>query len=61
MAQVHAKFGTEVPDLDDAKLLKDFFRAVQKLAQENLLLAYHDRSDGGCRHRVREAFAGHCG
>ncbi len=62
LAQVHAKFGTDVPDLDDAKLLKGFFGAVQKLAQENLLLAYHDRSDGGLFATVCEmAFAGHCG
>jgi phosphoribosylformylglycinamidine synthase len=62
LAQVHSKFGTEVPDLEDPKLLKGFFSAVQKLAQENLLLAYHDRSDGGLFATVCEmAFAGHCG
>jgi phosphoribosylformylglycinamidine synthase len=62
LAQVHSRFGTEVPDLEDPKLLKGFFGAVQKLAQENLLLAYHDRSDGGLFATVCEmAFAGHCG
>jgi len=62
LAQVHSKFGTEVPDLDDAKLLKSFFGAVQKLAQEKLLIAYHDRSDGGLFATICEmAFAGHCG
>ena len=62
LAQVHSRFGTEVPDLDDAKLLKGFFAAIQKLAQEDLLIAYHDRSDGGLFATLCEmAFAGHCG
>ncbi|MDH4174038.1 MAG: phosphoribosylformylglycinamidine synthase subunit PurQ, partial [Betaproteobacteria bacterium] len=51
-----------VPDLNDPILLKGFFGAVQKLAQEALILAYHDRSDGGLFAAVCEmAFAGHCG
>jgi phosphoribosylformylglycinamidine synthase len=62
LAQVHSKFGTEVPDLDEPKLLKGFFAAIQKLAQEQLIIAYHDRSDGGLFATVCEmAFAGHCG
>jgi phosphoribosylformylglycinamidine synthase len=62
LAQVHEQFGSEVPDLDEPKLLKGFFAAIQKLAQEGLLLAYHDRSDGGLFATVCEmAFAGHCG
>jgi len=62
LAQVHSKFGTEVPDLDEPKLLKGFFAAVQKLAQDGLINAYHDRSDGGLFATVCEmAFAGRCG
>ncbi|MDH5210425.1 MAG: phosphoribosylformylglycinamidine synthase, partial [Betaproteobacteria bacterium] len=62
LAQVHAAFGDAVPDLNDPILLKGFFGAVQKLAQEALILAYHDRSDGGLFAAVCEmAFAGHCG
>jgi phosphoribosylformylglycinamidine synthase len=62
LAQVHSRFGMEVPDLDDAQLLKGFFGAMQKLAQEGLVLAYHDRSDGGLFASVCEmAFAGRCG
>ena len=62
LAQVHAKFGNEVPDLDDPALLKGFFGAIQQLAAERLVLAYHDRSDGGLFATVCEmAFAGHCG
>jgi phosphoribosylformylglycinamidine synthase len=62
LAQVHSKFGTEVPDLEEPKLLKGFFAAIQKLAQDELIIAYHDRSDGGLFATVCEmAFAGHCG
>jgi phosphoribosylformylglycinamidine synthase len=62
LAQVHGKFGVEVPDLDSPALLKGFFGAVQALAQDELVLAYHDRSDGGLFATVCEmAFAGRCG
>jgi phosphoribosylformylglycinamidine synthase len=62
LAQVHGRFGAEVPDLDEPKLLKGLFGAVQKLAAEGLLIAYHDRSDGGLFATVCEmAFAGRCG
>ena len=62
LAQVHAKFGSEVPDLDDPQLLQGLFAAIQALAQDGLLIAYHDRSDGGLFATVCEmAFAGHCG
>src|SRR5207302_6813821 len=60
LAQVHAALGDACPDLDDPALLKNFFAALQKLAP--LLLAYHDRSDGGLFATVCEmSFAGHCG
>ncbi|MEX2242077.1 MAG: phosphoribosylformylglycinamidine synthase [Burkholderiales bacterium] len=62
LAQVYSKFGTQVPDLDEPKLLKGFFAAIQKLSQDGLIIAYHDRSDGGLFATVCEmAFAGHCG
>jgi len=62
LAQVFNSFGNEVPDLDQPKLLAGFFAAVQRLAAEGLVLAYHDRSDGGLFATVCEmAFAGHCG
>ena len=52
----------EVPDLDNPKLFKNFFKGIQFLNKENKLLAYHDRSDGGLVTAVLEmAFAGHCG
>jgi phosphoribosylformylglycinamidine synthase len=62
LAQAYNRFGNEVPDLDDPALLKAFFLAVQALNREGLLLAYHDRSDGGLFATVCEmAFAGHTG
>jgi phosphoribosylformylglycinamidine synthase len=62
LAQVFSQMGDECPDLDDPKLLRGFFSAVQSLAEKKLILAYHDRSDGGLFTAVCEmAFAGRCG
>lgn len=62
LAQVYGEFGNTVPDLDDPALLRGFFAAIQELNQSGLLLAYHDRSDGGLAACVCEmAFASHCG
>ncbi len=62
LAQVFNQVGDYTPDLDDADLLKQFFAAIQQLQNDNLLLAYHDRSDGGLVTTLCEmAFAGHCG
>jgi phosphoribosylformylglycinamidine synthase len=62
LAQAFNALGTAPPDLDDAALLKSAFAAVQDLNRQGLLLAYHDRSDGGLLATVFEmAFAGHCG
>jgi phosphoribosylformylglycinamidine synthase len=62
LAQVFGQVGDRSPDLDDPKLLARTFRAVQKLADEGLILAGHDRSDGGLATTLLEmAFAGNCG
>ncbi len=62
LAQVYGEIGNTAPDVDDAHALKRFFNAVQALNSEGLLLAYHDRSDGGLFAAVCEmAFAAHCG
>ena len=62
LAQVYGAVGTEVPDIDDADMLKAFFLSVRELAAEGKVLAYHDRSDGGLLATVCEmAFAGHVG
>ena len=62
LAQVYKKLGHHTPDLDDANALKNFFNVIQELNQKGLLLAYHDRSDGGLLATICEmAFAGHTG
>jgi len=62
LAQVFGEMGATPPDLDSAEALKAAFAAVQDLNGQGLLLAYHDRSDGGLLATLAEmAFAGHCG
>jgi phosphoribosylformylglycinamidine synthase len=62
LAQVYGQIGNAAPDVDDAAALKRFFGAVQALNRDGLLLAYHDRSDGGLFAAICEmAFAAHCG
>ncbi|MFK5912786.1 MAG: phosphoribosylformylglycinamidine synthase [Woeseiaceae bacterium] len=62
LAQVYKKLGHHAPDLESAKSLKAFFAVIQKLNQQDRLLAYHDRSDGGLLATVCEmAFAAHTG
>ncbi len=62
LAQVYGQLGRQAPDVDDAEDLKAFFAVLQGLNQDGLLLAYHDRSDGGLLTTLLEmAFAGHCG
>jgi phosphoribosylformylglycinamidine synthase len=61
-AQTRQQFGDTVPDLDDPKLLVSLVDAVNALRAQGLLLAYHDRSDGGLWAAACEmAFAGHTG
>jgi phosphoribosylformylglycinamidine synthase len=62
LAQVYRELGDVAPDIDDPRDLKNFFALIQQLNAEGLLLAYHDRSDGGLFVTAAEmAFAGHCG
>ena len=62
LTQVFNRSGGVPPDLDDAKRLKGLFELVQEANASGLLLAYHDRSDGGVITTLLEmAFAGHCG
>ena len=62
LAQVYNKIGEQGADVRDAGKLKAFFEAIQDLNRDGLLLAYHDRADGGLFATVCEmAFAGRCG
>ncbi len=60
LAQAYSQLGDEAPELDEPALLKGFFAAIQELRP--LVLAYHDRSDGGLFAAACEmAFAGRAG
>ena len=70
LAQVFREVGHEAPDVEDAELLRSFFGAMTTLKQlhvhkrdvPSLVLAYHDRSDGGLLATVLEmCFAGRAG
>ncbi|QTR48707.1 phosphoribosylformylglycinamidine synthase [Candidatus Thiothrix anitrata] len=62
LAQVYGQVGHYAPDVDNPEALKAFFETVQDLQRDKLLLAYHDRSDGGLLAVLAEmSFAGHTG
>jgi phosphoribosylformylglycinamidine synthase len=62
LAQCYAQVGNESPDVDDPQLLKSCFLLMQKCISENLIVAGHDRSDGGLITTLLEmAFSGNCG
>ncbi len=62
LAQVYGQIGDQSPDLDDTALLKKAFLTVQDLIDQDMILAGHDRSDGGLITTVLEmAFSGNCG
>ena len=54
LLQSYRRTGGRTPDLDDPKLLTGFFAAIQEMNSRGLLLAYHDRSDGGLFAAVAE-------
>jgi phosphoribosylformylglycinamidine synthase len=62
LAQVYGQVGDESPDVDNPRLLKESFKAVQQLIGEGLILSGHDVSDGGLITALLEmAFGGNCG
>ena len=62
LAQVYSKFGCSIPDVDDSNALLGFFNAMQSSIEDDDILAYHDRSDGGLLATLAEmSFAGHVG
>ncbi|HYA66464.1 MAG TPA: phosphoribosylformylglycinamidine synthase, partial [Burkholderiaceae bacterium] len=62
LAQVCGQLGDDAPDVDAADSLAAALRAVRTLVEQDLVLAYHDRSDGGLWACACEmAFAGRCG
>jgi phosphoribosylformylglycinamidine synthase len=62
LLQAFNRSGGLAPDLDDVERFKGFFAAIQRANADGLLLAYHDRADGGAIVSLMEmALAGHCG
>lgn len=62
LCQVYEQTGSDTPDLDNSNNLIAFFKSLQILNESDLILAYHDRSDGGLFVTLSEmAFAGHTG
>ncbi|KAK3069507.1 phosphoribosylformylglycinamidine synthase [Teratosphaeriaceae sp. CCFEE 6253] len=62
LAQVFGQVGNQAPDVRDIDLIKDFYDAVEQLHESDIVLAYHDRSDGGLFTTLVEMmFAGRCG
>jgi phosphoribosylformylglycinamidine synthase len=62
LCQVYAEVGNETPDLDKSNNLIGFFQSLQILNESDLVMAYHDRSDGGLFVTLAEmAFSGHTG
>lgn len=63
VAQVFGQVGDEAPNVEDPATLKRFVMAMKDLhRREDLVLAYHDRSDGGLIATVTEMmFAGRLG
>jgi len=62
LAQVYNQVGETVPDIDAPQDLRAFFITIRTLVEAGVILAYHDRSDGGLFATLAEmAFAGRTG
>jgi len=62
LLRVYGQIGNESPDMNDVSFFIRALMATQALIHRGLILAGHDRSDGGLIGCVSEmAFAGNCG
>ena len=62
LAQVFNQLGDKSPDVENPELVRNAFLAVQQMIDENLILALHDKSDGGLITTVAEmCMASRCG
>ncbi|KAG1751411.1 CobB/CobQ-like glutamine amidotransferase domain-containing protein [Suillus paluster] len=64
LAQVFKEIGSEAPDVENPLTVRTFFDGCQKIkkSRPGLVLAYHDRSDGGLFTTLAEmCFAGRVG
>lgn len=61
-AQTLGQIGNKCPDLEDSEKLLDLFNNIQDLIKQDLILSYHDISDGGLITTLCEmAISGNCG
>jgi len=62
LSQVLKTKDTECPKVNNISEFKSFFKATQHLIKNNMILSYHDKSDGGLITTLLEcSFAGHVG
>jgi phosphoribosylformylglycinamidine synthase len=62
LAQALGQLGNESPDLDNPSLFINAFNIIQRMLDDGLILACHDRSDGGLITTLVEMMlAGNCG
>jgi len=62
LAQVFSQVGNVAPDVHDVQILKDYYDAIEQLHDSGIVMAYHDRSDGGLFTTLVEMmFASRCG
>lgn len=60
--RVMQQIGEVAPDIDNPSYIQAFFELIQRANRDQLLVAYHDRSDGGLFTTLVEmAFAGNVG
>jgi phosphoribosylformylglycinamidine synthase len=62
LSQVLRTIDTDCPKVENIENFMNFFNATQHLIKNNMILSYHDRSDGGLITTLLEcSFAGHVG
>ncbi|KAG4305555.1 hypothetical protein PORY_001111 [Pneumocystis oryctolagi] len=62
VAQVFSQIGDEAPDIVDVKCFKLYLEVIKDLHDDNIVLAYHDKSDGGIfTAAIEMSFAGRIG
>jgi phosphoribosylformylglycinamidine synthase len=62
LAQAFGQIGDESPDVENSSLLIKAFNAIQRMIEDGLVLACHDRSDGGLVTTLVEmVVSGNCG
>ncbi len=62
LAQILGQMGRDTADLEHPEQLRRLFAALSSLREEDLVLAYHDRADGGLWATLCEmSFASRCG